>query len=47
MKETVYTLWGFDFTTDYMTMLASIFTGITTIFFYSRILQNEKISEYA
>lgn len=33
MPETVYTIWGFDFTTDYMTMLSSIFTGITTILF--------------
>lgn len=32
MKE-VYTFLGFDFTTEYMTMLCSIFTGITTILF--------------
>lgn len=33
MTETVYTIWGFNFTTDYITMLCSIFTGITTILF--------------
>jgi len=33
MSETLYTILGFDFTTDYMTMLCSIFTGITTILF--------------
>lgn len=33
MNETVYTFLGFDFTTEYMTMLCSIFTGITTILF--------------
>ena len=31
--DTIYTFCGFDFTTDYMTMLTSIFTGITTILF--------------
>lgn len=33
MKETVYTFYGFDFTTEYITMLCAIFTGITTILF--------------
>ena len=32
MKD-IYTFLGFDFTTEYMTMLCSIFTGITTILF--------------
>lgn len=33
MADTIYTFCGFDFTTDYMTMLSSIFTGLTTLLF--------------
>ena len=33
MAETIYTFCGVDFTTDYMTMLSSIFTGLTTLLF--------------
>lgn len=33
MTETVYTILGFDFTADYMTMLGSVITALTTILF--------------
>ncbi|WP_291286318.1 hypothetical protein [Flavobacterium sp.] len=33
MKETLYTFFGLEFTIDYVTMWATIFTGVTTIFF--------------